>query len=354
MNDKKKICFVIPTLQMGGMERVASLLANYSVTNGHYVYIICLIDKNSSYHLDENISVFAPDFEYKKGVINKLKVLFYLLSCLKKIKPNAVLSFSEVFNPLSIISAKLANVPIYISDRSSPDKKLGFFTQGVRKLTYPFAKGMISQTELAKTVSLNKGYNDNVVVIANPLREINQKLESTKDQVIVSVGRLIPTKNFKELIDIFSEVNLEKTWQLWILGEGPNREVLQRQIDNLLLSDCVKLLGAVKDVDSYLSKASIFAFTSTSEGFPNALSEALAYPLPCIAYDCPAGPSDLINHGKNGFLIPLYNKESFKLHLNKLMNDSFLRGILIDDYKLHREKYYINSISKRYLDFLLY
>ncbi|MGP9596215.1 glycosyltransferase [Psychrobacter sp. AOP29-E1-4] len=353
MSDKKKICFVIPTLQMGGMERVASLLANYSVRNGYYVYIICLIDKNSSYYLDENISIFAPDFEYKKGVLNKLKVLHYLVSCLKEIKPNAVLSFSEVFNPLSIVSAKLANVPIYISDRSSPYKKLSFFTQSVRKLTYPCAKGMISQTELAKTVSLNKGYNDNVVVIANPLREINQKLEPPKEQVIVSVGRLIPTKNFKELIDIFSEVNLEKKWQLWILGDGPDREVLQEQIDNLLLSDCVKLLGAVKDVDNYLSKASIFAFTSISEGFPNALSEAIAYPLPCIAYDCPAGPSDLIKNNKNGFLIPLHDKESFKLHLNKLMNDSFLRSVFVDDYKSHREKYHTNSISKKYLDFLL-
>ena len=353
MNDKRKICFVIPTLQMGGMERVASLLANYSIRNGFHVYIICLIDKNSYYELDERISIFAPNFEYEKGVLNKLKVLYYLASCLKEIKPNAVLSFSEVFNPLSIISAKLANVPIYISDRSSPDKKLGFFTQSVRKLTYPCAKGMISQTELAKTISLNKGYNNNITVIPNPLREINDTIERIKEPIIISVGRLVSTKNYKELIDIFFEIEDEKKWQLWILGDGPDRSDLQEYINELKLNDRVTLFGAVKDVDSYLSKASIFAFPSISEGFPNALSEAIAYPLPCIAYDCPAGPADLIKNEENGFLIPINDRDSFKLHLNKLMKDDILRNRFTNNYKLHREKYHINNISERYLKFLL-
>src|SRR5690606_481599 len=100
------------------------------------------------------------------------------------------------------------------------------------------------------------------------------------------------------------------------------------------------------------SKASIFAFPSISEGFPNALSEAIAYPLPCIAYDCPAGPADLIKNEENGFLIPINDRGSFKIHLEKLMIDSALRRYLIINYQLHRDKYHIKSISEMYLSFI--
>jgi len=353
MNHKRKICFVTPTLQMGGMERVVSLLSNHAAKNGYDVYIICLINKKSYYYLDDRVNVLEPAFEYKKGLLNKTKVFYHVSSCLFSVRPSVVLSFSEVFNPLSIISAKLANIPVYISDRSNPKKELSLLTQILRKLTYPLAKGMISQTELAKTISLNKGYNNNITVIPNPLREIDDTIERIKGPIIISVGRLVSTKNYKELIDIFFEIEDEKKWQLWILGDGPDRSDLQEHINELKLNDRVKLFGAVKDVDSYLSKASIFAFSSISEGFPNALSEAIAYPLPCIAYDCPAGPADLIKNEENGFLIPIHDRDSFKLHLIKLMRNNLLRESFMSSYKLHRKSYNIDSISERYLNFLL-
>lgn len=353
MNNKKVICFVIPTLQMGGMERVASLLSNYGIKQEYSIHIICLINMTSYYHVDSNVSIIAPSFEYKKGLLNKIRVFYFLFSCLKKIKPNTVLSFSEIFNPLSIITAKLVKVPVYISDRSSPEKKLGLFTQILRQLTYPFANGMVSQTELAKSISLAKRYNNNIAVIPNPLKKIDSNVNLIKENIVISVGRLIPSKNFKELIDIFFESDTEKTWQLWILGDGSEKKSLQEKISGLMMDDRVKLLGAVKDIDTYLSKASIFAFTSISEGFPNALSEAIAYPLPCIAYDCPAGPADLIDNGVNGFLIPIHDKNSFKIALKKLMINSSLREGLVRNYEAHRNKYDVDAISAKYFSFLL-
>ena len=67
----------------------------------------------------------------------------------------------------------------------------------------------------------------------------------------------------------------------------------------------VKLLGNVSDIDSLYQKVQVFAFSSKSEGFPNALGEAMSAGLASIAYDCPAGPSDLIQHEQNGFLISI-------------------------------------------------
>lgn len=349
----KKLCFIVPTLAMGGMERVVSLLSNYAVETGHDVYIICLMKNITAYEIDDRVNVLNPSFDYHGGAVHKLKVLHYLIRSLKVIKPDVVLAFSEVFNPISILAARLAKTTIYITDRSSPTVKLRLSVTLLRKLTYPLAKGMISQTEAAKNIALQKGYNRNITVIPNPLRPIDDSLNRENKKIIISVGRLIPTKNFKELIDIFYETNPDETWKLWILGDGPDKHILQNQISHLELNDRVTLFGAVKNVDAYLSKASIFAFTSTSEGFPNVLSEALAFPLPCIAYDCPAGPADLILHGENGFLIPLHDKSEFKEKLKQLMLDQTLRRKLVIDYQKHRDKFYLNNIAQQYIYFLL-
>ncbi|HSH51551.1 MAG TPA: glycosyltransferase, partial [Bacteroidales bacterium] len=75
----------------------------------------------------------------------------------------------------------------------------------------------------------------------------------------------------------------------------------------------------VVDIDHYYRKSEIFAFPSLSEGFPNALAEGMKASLACIAYDCVAGPSELIEDGKNGFLVPVGKKNFFKKRLKELM-----------------------------------
>src|SRR5690606_25187111 len=114
-----------------------------------------------------------------------------------------------------------------------------------------------------------------------------------------------------------------------------------------------KMDGAVKGVDAYLAESSIFAFTSLSEGFPNALSEAVAFPLPCVAYDCPAGPSDIVKDNVNGFLVPMHNKEMFKIQLENLMNSPTLRSRLTQGFKVHRDKYSSKKIADQFLKFII-
>ena len=74
-----------------------------------------------------------------------------------------------------------------------------------------------------------------------------------------------------------------------------------------------------------LKSAQIFAFTSLSEGFPNALAEGLAAGCACISYDCPTGPAELIQHGQNGLLIDLGDESAYRKNLEVLMSDSSLR-----------------------------
>lgn len=349
---KEKICFVTPSLEIGGMQRVINIVANYAVKRNYTVTIICLFKTGIEYDFLPDIQIIEPDFPYKKGLKNKIFTFNFLYKKLQQLGPDCVLSFSEVFNPLAIVASKLLGLRVYISDRSNPYKALRLSIQFLRKLTYPLAHGMIAQTKLAKEVALKRGYNKNIAVIPNPLRKINDQIKKEYKNRIISVGRLVETKKFDDLIDIFISVENNDDWELWILGEGPEKENLQRKISALNVDHKVKLLGAVKNVDKYFAQASIFAFTSISEGFPNALTEAIAFPLASIAYDCPAGPNDIIENGENGFLIPLNNKKLFKKKLNKLMASEKLRHELVGNYTHYKEKYLQDKIVESYLAFI--
>lgn len=348
----RKLCFVTPTLKMGGMERVLVLIANHAVEQGFKVSIICLIEKVIAYPLDERVEVYGPNAPYKKGLINKLRTLKFLRKMLKSINPETTLCFSEAFNPIAIMASILAGLPIYISDRSNPYKRLSKSKELFRRATYPFAKGMIAQTELAKDVAIKKGFNNNIIISPNPLRKIDDTYPKQYRKRIVTVGRLVASKNIQQLITIFSEIN-KKDWELYILGDGDEMKPLQDLIDKLKSGDQIKLVGAVKDVDYHFSQASIFAFTSVSEGFPNALSEAMAFPLASISYDCPAGPSDIIQNNENGFLIHLLDKVQFKEKLTHLMEDEFLRNRFTQNFDEHRKKFSSEKIISDILGFIL-
>lgn len=351
MVKNKHLVFVIPSLQKGGMERVMTELSNFSVNQSVSVSIVCLITDRAAYILDNRVSVIKPPFEYKKGFINKLKVFRYLIKTLKKLNPDVVVSFSEVFNPLSIVISKLLNQKIIISDRSSPVLKHTLRDRLTRKATYWLATGMIAQTETAKNIFIKKGYNKNLLVLPNPLKEIKNDSINFRKKAIVNVGRLVDSKNQAELINLFLELNLEN-WHLFIVGGGPNYKKLSELIINSNAKDKITLTGEIDDVDYWLAKGSIFAYVSLSEGFPNALNEAMAFPLACIAYNCEAGVSDIIQDQKNGFLIEMGNSNDYKNKLIKLIEDENLREHFMNSSITGRNKYNINTIGLSFLNFI--
>ena len=126
------------------------------------------------------------------------------------------------------------------------------------------------------------------------------------------------------MINLFAELNRDD-WKLIIVGGDAqnqnNMEKLQAQLAEMGDPSNIELAGTQKDVESYLLKSKIFAFTSSSEGFPNVVGEAMSAGLPVISYDCVAGPSDMIEDGVNGYLIPVFDDEMFKKRLLELMDD---------------------------------
>jgi len=111
--------------------------------------------------------------------------------------------------------------------------------------------------------------------------------------------------------------------------------------------------GKQENVEEIYYKSSIFAFTSSSEGFPNAIGEAMSAGLPVVAFDCVAGPSEMITDGHNGFLIPLFDFRQFEERLAALMNDESLRTKLGSNAKESIKKYSSETICKAFYKFVL-
>lgn len=349
----KEICLITPSMQKGGMERVISIFANYLAREGVKVYIICLINGETAYQLDSRVQIIAPRKKYRGGIRGKLQVLLFLCKQLRLISPTSILSFSEVFNPLSIIAAHITGNKCYISNRSSPDRVYSYASRAIAKRLYPLAAGLIVQTNVSKKDATIKKLNENIVAIPNPLKDFEEKGDIDKENTVISVGRLVSSKHFDELIDIFVKADDKCAWKMFILGDGPEKENLQLKISEMGVQNRVHLKGVIDDIDPYLYRAKIFAFTSKSEGFPNVLSEAIAAPLPVIAYDCIAGPSEMINDGKNGFLIEQDNKLLFEQKLRLLMQSPQLREEFVSDFSNYRKRLSKDKICKAYFDFIL-
>jgi len=328
-----KICLVIPSLQAGGMERVMSELASCFASKQDVELHLVLfgIKRDIFYSIPESIIIHKPVFRFnnKLRLISTVRTIFYLRKEIKRIKPDTILSFGEYWNNFFLLSTMGLSFKKYVSDRSQPDKSLGRLHDSLRRWLYPTATGIILQTMKARDIFLEDKKHENISVIGNPIRKINSsQISEKKENIVIMVGRLIKSKNQDRLIKIFAKIN-KPGWKLMLVGydhlKQQNMEKLKQLAVDLNIGDKVIFTGKQEKIEELYHKSSIFAFTSSSEGFPNVIGEAMSAGLPVISYDCNAGPSDMIDDGENGYLIPLFDDQIFKDKLARLMEDQSLR-----------------------------
>jgi GalNAc-alpha-(1->4)-GalNAc-alpha-(1->3)-diNAcBac-PP-undecaprenol alpha-1,4-N-acetyl-D-galactosaminyltransferase len=337
------------------MERVMSELAYYFCQKSKYqVHLILFGSKREIfYRVPDNLIIHKPEFHFNQNlrIWHTLKTIFFLRKKIKSINPSSILSFGEIWNNLVLISLFGLKYNIFISDRCSPSKRWSRTQEVLRKWLYPSATGIICQTEVAKKIYQILFRKNNIQVIGNPIRVINPNQNIPKDNIVLSVGRLIKTKHHDVLIKIFAALNPEN-WKLVIVGddalEQKNKVKLEALIKELNMQDKILLAGKRVDVDDFYRRAKIFAFTSSSEGFPNVIGEAMSAGLPVVAFDCVTGPSDLIEHGETGFLITQHNLQDFKSSLNLLVNDESLRLLMGAKAKKKIQEFSISCIGQKF------
>ena len=351
-----KIYLLIPTLKHGGAERVISEYANAFSHKGYNVSVILWIGGEILYPIDQKVKIINFNSAHNTKIdkaFNLIKVIYKLRKIYKIEKPDVVISFLTKSNILALLAKSFMPTRVYISERNSPDR-WNSHPKGIlalRNMTYTKATGFIAQTNAAKTAAQERFNISKSTVIPNPIKEIVLSKIKKQENIILNVGRLTKQKGQKYLLEAFAKLDRNK-WKLVILGEGELREELEKHAEFLGISDRVLMPGSVSNIDEWLAKASIFAFSSLYEGFPNALLEAMGAGLPCVSYDCDTGPSDLIVDGKNGFLVSAMDVELFTKRLQQLTDDEILRANFSIKAKKVNEIYSLETITNKLLNFL--
>ena len=325
---KLDIVFLINSLCEGGAARVMVTLAKSFAKEGENVTILALT-KNNFYKVPKNVNiVYLSKMDDKLSGFRKLLYLPYHAWKLKSyIKENKILNVQSYLfranfvNLLSSIFGSKHN--IQVANRSVVSR---FRTEGISgkinrllmKLLYPRADLII---HLSKRMKLDFHESFNIhceeVVIYNPydidsiLTQANERVENftfnSKKRYLLAIGRLIPLKRFQDIIIALSM--LPNDVELIMLGDGEEEKNLKVLTQNLSLSGRVHFLGQVKNPFKYMQYCKMFISSSSIEGFPNVLVEAMLCKTAVISSDCVSGPREILAPSTNSTNSVLSNIE---------------------------------------------
>ena len=363
---KKTIVIIVSAMNLGGAQRVVSILCDHWSQNGYQVTLISTYtgEKTNHYLVNENVSLrYLSDSPYlsRSKLVNLLWKLFQLRKLVKSINPDQVISFLTRVNVASALSLVGLKIPLTICERTwTPFATLNKKFYWLYKILFKNIDRIIVQTDESRTWLHNYFPTIEVNVIPNPtMYPIPFQHEQSIDpnslfhinrKIILASGRMHKYKQFDLLINAYSSISHKYLdWDLVILGDGEERVDLSQQSLNLGLEKRVHLPGSVGNVSVWYQRADLFVLSSSVEGFPNVLLEAMTYGLPCISFDCDTGPRDMIENGINGILIDPADKEfGITRALIRLIDDENYRKEISTNSILLRDRYSVTSIMKKW------
>ncbi len=318
-----RIAIFVPSLRGGGAERVMVTLANAFSARGFDVDLI-LASAQGPYLRDVVPDVRVVDLRAERVI----KALLPLIAYLRRERPVAMLSAMGHANVVGIAAKILSGVPvrIVISERSTisieRQRSSGIFARVVYLLIpwlYRKADGVCTVSlQASRNLANFAGLNcEKITTIYNPFdltaigEAISQEIEHSwfsmdAPPVILAVGRLTEQKGFSELISAFAKLRRSRRIRLLILGEGSLREALiSLAMESGLTVDDFQMPGFVGNPFAYMARCSLFVLSSRWEGLPGVLIQALACGAPVISTDCPSGPSEILEEGRWGRLVPV-------------------------------------------------
>lgn len=343
-----------PSLKMGGIERASCNIANELHVLGYKVVYLAIFNHKRFFELHSDIVFDEPTDGTNVSSLSMFKTLQRIRRQVQYHNPLTILAFNKFYSALTCLSLIGTDYRPFISERSSPlfqwPLKLRLLNRLAFLLKSP--KGVIAQTYMAATFQ-RKYYGRNIPIrtIPNPVRDVKLHPTIPRKNFILAVGRLDDhLKGFERLVAVMPFV--DQQWTLRLVG-GSTDPKLERKIIDLKLEGRVMLAGKIQDLDPVYAEAGIFVIPSLSEGFPNALCEAMCAGLPCVSFRFVAGPEDLIEHGVNGILVDDGNIQAMAGAINTLIQNHELRMTLGNEAMKLRDKLQGSHIAKAVADFIL-
>lgn len=328
MSQQPHILIIIPRLFGGGAERLVIDLATSLQPKGYQVTLCCLKETEAKYVYLYNELKLAGVKVYTLGQNKKINLLtlWRLWRFILKIKPDLIHTNLFGADILGTIAGRLAGVKRIVSTELNLNFSEGKFRMLSKRWTAPFRTRVVAVSQAVKSYAIAyEGVRaDKISVIYNgveiqPLNEVRPNAEL----IIGATGRLTPQKNFSLLIQALALVkNLNVSCE--IAGEGEEKVMLQKLINQLGLSSRVKLVGWQKDLRSFFNKIVLVVSTSLWEGNSIALLAAGEAGLPVVVSDITSN-REIIDNEKDGLLFNVSKPDELAIILDRLVADPMLR-----------------------------
>jgi N-acetyl-alpha-D-glucosaminyl L-malate synthase BshA len=340
-----------PPDRIGGMEIASYNIAKHLADNGHSIHVIT--SSYSKYHLNEDKFVVHPVNMMGTKIVGPFFDQRKILPIIKKISPEIVhaqgISTSGISGFTAFLIKNLLKIPYVVYGRGGdvyPFKAEKILVKAILNE----ADSIIALTESMKK-EMQKISNKEIVVIPNgidmnrfndPSLNFSESLNTgEKEKIVIFVGNLRPEKGLRYLIKAMKYVTKKNlNIRLLLVGEGSQKENLKKLANKLDIEDKVTFSGkvSVEKIPVYLKNSDIFVLPSLHEGFPNVLLEAMASGLPVVATNV-TGINEIIEDGKNGFLVQSKNSEEIAKKILLLINNNDLRKNICDENRKKASKY---------------
>lgn len=347
-----EVTFLINSLGEGGAQRAMATLAKQFVKERTEVTILSLA-KNDFYELPSEVKVVYFSNRVKDSMFLIPYYAWKLKRYVKKHRVSQVQSYLFRANYVNLFSQLLgATHRIQVANRSVVSR---FFNEGLSgkinifllKWLYPKADLMIHQSERMKLdfhthFNINRPeeviYNsfDVDAIVSQSNQEVDEFIFDSNKRYLVTVGRLIALKRFQDVIRAMESLPLDV--ELLLLGDGKEQASLESLAKELGLEKRVHFLGQVKNPFAYIKRCDIFISSSSVEGFPNVLVEAMLCKTVVISSDCVSGPREIMAPSTDsakqlsegieltdyGLLYPVGSVESLSCAIQQLLEERAL------------------------------
>lgn len=326
----------------GGLERVLSIKASYfAETFGYDVHIITLNDaKETFYPFSSSISIHPIE------VSKNLKYLFSYIhkvnQIVRKVQPDIISVCDDGMKGLY--------VPLWIQKGKAKiiyERHASMILNGAswQKFWMRMGGHLYDKIVVLTNYNLSEWSSSNLTVIPNPVSFYPQESATLENHRIICVGSLSYNKGYDLLIDAWSKIaSQHPSWSVHIYGKG-DASIYQDIINQAGIQKQITFHAPVQDIASVYQQASFLVLPSRSEGFGMVLIEAMACGVPCVAFDCPCGPRDIIQDGKNGFLVKPQDTAELAQHIEKLINNEQLRKNMGTFAKQTAQQYLMERIA---------
>ena len=345
--------------KVGGAEKVAINMAN-ELSEYYDVSLVSVLlneDKKINYEIDEKVdlvSFFSGDKKVREVIFKAAKSL---RKYIKQKDIKVVYSIASATNIIIFLATLSLDVKIVFCDHHSLEFQDGISRKIQRYIGAKFFDKIITLTEEDKN-KYTKLYNIDKKKVSNIYNWIesiptNNYKYSVDFKKLITVGRFANQKGYDYLSKVAIRV-LSKfpDWQWDIYGSGDERikKDLIVELEKVGVRSQVNFMGNVKGTENIYPNHGIYVMTSRYEGLPLVLLEAKQYELPIVSFDCPTGPSEIVIHGENGYLIEKYDIEKMSNKISKLIEDEQIRIEFSKNSMNNIGKFEKETIVKQWID----